>query len=120
MILDVRLEVLRQVVDAFTEESDLDFGGSGVGGVGTVAADNFSLTSVRQHTELLRERPRNASAVRTADQAAVAKEVMLAEDDGRMQSAAARCGQRHQTAIVGQHPHPHGRRAARHGYRPSL
>src|SRR5438132_1514531 len=38
VILCVRLEVLRQVVDAFAENRDLDFRGSGVGVVGSITA----------------------------------------------------------------------------------
>ena len=49
MVLDVRLEVLRQVVDALAEERDLDFRGAGVGVVRAVDTDDFRLAFIRQH-----------------------------------------------------------------------
>ena len=43
MILGVRLEMFRQVIDALAEQRDLDFGGTGVGSMGLVRADDFGL-----------------------------------------------------------------------------
>src|SRR5262245_23270890 len=43
MILCVRLEMFRQIVDAFTENGDLNFRGTGVGVVRPVVADQFGL-----------------------------------------------------------------------------
>ena len=62
VILDVGLEVFREVVDALAEERDLNFRGAGVGVVRAVGADHFSLTLVRQHIVPSTNDPERAGA----------------------------------------------------------
>src|SRR5262249_25001136 len=59
MVLRVRFEMLGQVVDAFAENGDLNFGGPGVGVVCLVGANQFGLAVFGQrHAAYLHERPR--------------------------------------------------------------
>ena len=61
MILRVGLEVFGEVVDAFAENRDLHFRGSGVGVVGLVAADQFGLAVFAQrHLACPPRTPQNA------------------------------------------------------------
>ena len=68
MVLDVGLEVLREVADAFAEERHLDFRGAGVGVVRAVGADDLGLAIVRQHIVPSTNGPERA---RTRDRTAV-------------------------------------------------
>src|SRR5438093_7958826 len=70
VILYVRLEVLGQIVDAFTEERDLHFRGARVRFVHSVRAYDFRLTFVAQH----RVSPRTAQSASLLDQTAVTVE----------------------------------------------
>src|SRR2546423_5741449 len=49
MVLRVRLEMVGQVIDSLTEERDLNFGGTRVAVVRSIAADDFGLAVLAQH-----------------------------------------------------------------------
>src|SRR5262245_637877 len=61
VILGVRLEMFRQVIDALAENRDLYFGGSGVCVVGLVTANQLGLAGFRQRNRVcLHARPSQA------------------------------------------------------------
>src|SRR5205823_429152 len=70
MILRMRLEMVGEVIYSLTEEGDLDFGGTRVAVVRSIAADNFGLAVLAQH--LSSTYGPEPSASRSPHQAAVA------------------------------------------------
>src|SRR6187551_453580 len=103
VILHVRLEVLRQVVDAFAEERDLDFRGARVGLVSAVGTNNCGLTVVRQHVVPSTYGPAPEDQPRPplyrCRHFKGGKEIMLAEAHGWMQKPAPAVGQGDQPAV---------------------